>query len=167
MDHFPSELNSGELPVRYLGLPLISKRLSAKECSPLIQAVSHRLQSWKAKLLSYAGRLELIKSVLSAMHLYWMSVFALPSSVLQEIDKMMMGFLWFGHGNMKCILTSWKNVCRPKDEGGLGIRRPRNNNMAGMIRLLWEVETNKTALWVKWVRRKYLRGGSIWSARPL
>ena len=34
--------------------------------------------------------------------------------------------------------------------------------MAGMIRLLWEVETNKTTLWVKWVRCKYIRGGSIW-----
>ena len=64
------ELSSGELPVRYLGLPLISKQLTAKECSPLIQAVRTRLLSWKAKLLSYAGRMELIKSVLSAMHLY-------------------------------------------------------------------------------------------------
>ena len=64
------KLSFGELSDRYRGLPLISKRLSAKECSPLIQAVRTRLQSWKAKLLSYAGRMELIKSVLSAMHLY-------------------------------------------------------------------------------------------------
>ena len=105
--------------------------------------------------------MELIKSVLSVMHLYWSSVFALPSNVLQEIDRMMMGFLWFGHSDRKCILTSWKNVCWPKEEGGLGIRRPHDSNMAGMIRLLWEVETNKTALWVKWVRCKYIRGGSI------
>ena len=64
------ELNAGELLVRYLGLPFISKRLSAKECSPLLQAVGQRLQSGKAKLLSYAGRMELIKSILLAMHLY-------------------------------------------------------------------------------------------------
>ena len=31
-------LSTGELPVRYLGLLLLSKRLSAKDCAPLIQA---------------------------------------------------------------------------------------------------------------------------------
>ena len=130
------ELNAGELPVRYLGLPLISKCLSTRDCTPLIHVVGQRLQSWKAKLLSYAGRMELIKSVLSAMHLYWTSMFELPVNVLREIDRMMMGFLWFGHGNRKCIFTSWQNVCRPKEEGGLGIRRPLDCNIAGMIRLL-------------------------------
>ena len=59
-----------------------------------------------------------------------------------------------------------EECCCPKDEGGLGIRRPRDSNTTGMICLLWEVETNKTALWVKWVRRKYLRRGSIWCAQP-
>ena len=64
------DLSQGQLLVTYLGLPLMSKRLSATACSPLLQAITVRLQAWKAKLLSYAGRIELIRSVLSAMHLY-------------------------------------------------------------------------------------------------
>ena len=84
-------------PVRYLGLPLLSKRLSTTDCRPLIQAVMTRLQSWKAKLLSYVGRLELIRSVLSAMHLYWMAVFILPASALQTIDRVML-HIQYGHG---------------------------------------------------------------------
>ena len=96
-------LNQGNLPIRYLGLPLISKRLSASECSPLLQAVTQQLQSWKAKLLSFARRAELIKSVLSAMSLYWTSVFLLPVSVLKEIDRMMMAFLWYSQGPRKSV----------------------------------------------------------------
>ena len=63
-------LSVGEHPVSYLGLPLLSKRLSAKDYAPLIQVVKDRLQTWKAKYLSYAGRLELIRSMLSSLHLY-------------------------------------------------------------------------------------------------
>ena len=99
-------LNQGNLPIRYLGLPLISKRPSASECSPLLQVVTQRLQSWKAKLLSFAGRAELIKSVLSAISLYWTSVFLLPVSDLKEIDRMMMAFLWYSQGPRKSIFIS-------------------------------------------------------------
>ena len=162
-----SGLNSGALPVTYLGLPLLPKHLSAGSCAPLIQAVAHWLQSWKAKLLSYVGRVELIKYVvISAMHLYWTSVFLLPSSTLHEIDKLMMGFLWYGQGSKKCVFTSWHDVCQPKDEGGLGIQHTTDCNVAGVLRHFWEVSTCKDALWIKWMRRKYLRGGSIWCTRP-
>ncbi|XP_020254858.1 uncharacterized protein LOC109831820 [Asparagus officinalis] len=48
----------GVLPVRYLGMPLISKRLSSLECSPLINKITDQFQRWqKSKNLSYAGRL--------------------------------------------------------------------------------------------------------------
>ena len=155
-------LSQGELPIRYLGLPLISKCLSAGACLTLIQAIKQRLQSWKARLLSFAGRIELIKSVLSAMHLYWLSVFNLPASVHKEIYKLLLGFLWYGLGPKKNVFISWKNVCRPKAEGGLSIRRTTDCNKASLLRLLWEIETNKEALWVKWMRHKYIQGGSIW-----
>ena len=89
----------------------------------------------------------------------------LPVSILKEIDRMMMGFLWFGHGHRMCVFISWKDVCRLKEERGLSIWRPLDYN-SGMLRLLWEVETNKSALWVKWIRRKYVCSGSIWCTRP-
>ena len=160
-------LTMGDLPIRYLGIPLISKRLSVGACSPLIQAVTRRLQSWKAKLLSFTGRAELIKAVLSAMHLFWTSVLTLPTGVLKEIDKLLLSFLWYGLGPRRSVFISWKHVCRPKEEGGLGIRRPINCNVEGILRLLWEFEMNKEALWVKWMRLKYTRRGSVWCTRPL
>ena len=154
-------LSSGELPMRYLGLLLQSKRLSATECEPLTQAITSRLQSWKVRFLSYAGRVELIRSVLSSMHLYWTSVFVLLASVLHAIDRLLPHFLWYGYGHWKLVYKSWKDVACPKQEGGLGIRSPGDSNKAGVLRLLWEVETIREALWVKWVCSKYLRGSSI------
>ena len=78
----------------------------------------------------------------------------------------MFRFLWFGHGPKRSIFVSWDDVCRPKDEGGLGIRRPKDSNLASIIKLLWELETNSDALWVQWMRKQYLMGSSICCARP-
>ncbi|KAL0307754.1 UNVERIFIED_CONTAM: hypothetical protein Sangu_3013700 [Sesamum angustifolium] len=58
----------GSLPVKYLGVPLTSSRLTLADCRPLNGHSFGRLES-------YAGRLQLIKSVLSTLHTYWASVF--------------------------------------------------------------------------------------------
>ncbi|GAV92089.1 RVT_1 domain-containing protein, partial [Cephalotus follicularis] len=50
------------LPVKYLGLPLITSRLSKHDCAPLMEKIWARTKSWTSKYLSYAGRLLLIKS---------------------------------------------------------------------------------------------------------
>ncbi|GKC22787.1 putative reverse transcriptase domain, reverse transcriptase zinc-binding domain protein [Tanacetum coccineum] len=58
----------GRLPVKYLGVPLISSRLIYRDCKELIERVQNRLKDWKNKFLSVAGRLQLIKSVIGSMH---------------------------------------------------------------------------------------------------
>ena len=47
----------GILPIRYLGVPLLSSKLRAEDCSYLVDNITHRVSSWKLKSLSYAGRL--------------------------------------------------------------------------------------------------------------
>ena len=54
----------GSLPVRYLGVPLNSRKLSLTNCEPLIQQVKARFSSWSVKSLLFAGRLLLIKTVI-------------------------------------------------------------------------------------------------------
>ncbi|XP_026459478.1 uncharacterized protein LOC113360153 [Papaver somniferum] len=58
---------AGELPVKYLGVPLISTRLSYSDFQTLLCSVTKRVKSWKAKHLAFAGRMQLIKVVLSGM----------------------------------------------------------------------------------------------------
>ncbi|KAL0804295.1 hypothetical protein Bca101_096785 [Brassica carinata] len=57
-------LASGSLPVKYLGLPLMPNKMNRRDYQPLIDKVIKRISSWTNRHLSFAGRLELIKSVL-------------------------------------------------------------------------------------------------------
>ncbi|KAL2252872.1 UNVERIFIED_CONTAM: hypothetical protein Sindi_0081900 [Sesamum indicum] len=77
----------GHLPMRYLGLPLISSRLSISDCQPLLSKIYTRIAGWEGMSLSYAGRVQIIETVLSALSLYWTSAFILPKAVIKEVEK--------------------------------------------------------------------------------
>jgi hypothetical protein len=59
-------LNTKEatLSMRCLGIPLLYKKLSAADCGALVEKVSAQINSWLSKKLSFAGRLQLISSIL-------------------------------------------------------------------------------------------------------
>ncbi|KAL0286791.1 UNVERIFIED_CONTAM: hypothetical protein Sradi_7139300 [Sesamum radiatum] len=46
----------GSLPIKYLGVPLVSSRLTNSDCQPLIQKLDSRLAGWEHLNLSLAGR---------------------------------------------------------------------------------------------------------------
>ncbi|KAL2252837.1 UNVERIFIED_CONTAM: Transposon TX1 uncharacterized protein [Sesamum indicum] len=50
------EFQEGHLPMRYLGLPLISSRLTISDCQPLLSKIDARIVGWEGMSLSYAGR---------------------------------------------------------------------------------------------------------------
>lgn len=54
----------GILPVRYLGIPLAAEGLRVLHYAPLLEKIATQIGLWTASSLSYAGRLELIRSVL-------------------------------------------------------------------------------------------------------
>ncbi|GJX68842.1 putative reverse transcriptase domain, reverse transcriptase zinc-binding domain protein [Tanacetum coccineum] len=109
-----------------------------------------------------AGRLQLIRSVLSSMHIYWASMFILPSRVLLDIEQIIRRFLW-SHGSMKKgrAKVAWDVVCL-KDEGGLGVRRLDTFNKALMVSHMWNFLSSKESLWVKWVHVYKLKGRNFW-----
>ncbi|XP_039058744.1 uncharacterized protein LOC120202381 [Hibiscus syriacus] len=52
----------GLLPVRYIGVPLVTRKLNATDCSSFIEKIRSKIHLWSGKHLSYAGRLELVKT---------------------------------------------------------------------------------------------------------
>ena len=68
-----------ELPVRYLGVPLISTRLKATDCESIKDRMLKRVISWISKKLSYAGRVQLVVPNLHGIQAYWSSIFILIS----------------------------------------------------------------------------------------
>ncbi|GJV25697.1 putative RNA-directed DNA polymerase [Tanacetum coccineum] len=153
----------GSLPVRYLGVPLISKRLYVKDCQLLIDKARKRLLDWKNKSLSFAGRLQLIMSVVSSMQVYWASVFILPSAIANDIERLMRDFLWnYGVFKRGKASVNWSSVCKPKVEGGLGIKSLDSWNKALMSKHIWNIITQKESLWVRWINTYRLKGRSFW-----
>jgi len=156
----------GNLPVKYLGVPLISSRLRARDCQVLVEKVEDRIGNWKNKMLSFAGRRQLILSVISSLYVYWSSVFTLPSSIVKKIEAKTREFLW-AQGPLKKsrAKVAWKEVCLPKGEGGLGIKRIRDMNSALMSFHIWSVLSNRNSLWVEWIKKHRLRDRNLWSVQ--
>nr|GEV91106.1 hypothetical protein [Tanacetum cinerariifolium] len=140
------------LPVKYLGVPLVSSRLIFRDGKELIDKVQNHVNDWKDKSLPIARRLQLIQSVLSSLHVYWASVFMLHSLVLLDVEQIMRGFHW-SQDNMSRgkVKVAWDVVCLPKQEGGRGIRRLDHFNKALMVLHVWKLLSLKESLWVKWI----------------
>lgn len=85
---FCSELDFGEgtLPITYLGIPLIASNLKENHCSSLVQKIENKLSHWNNKMLSYSGRLLLIKAVLTGIHLTGPHL-SFPMKVIQNLEK--------------------------------------------------------------------------------
>ncbi|GJS59198.1 RNA-directed DNA polymerase, eukaryota, reverse transcriptase zinc-binding domain protein [Tanacetum coccineum] len=147
------------MSVRYLGVLLIDKRLGVKECGCLLDKIKNRIRNWKNKYLSYAGRLQLIDVVLESIHVYWASVFLLPATIIKEINRILKNFLWNQSENSASkAKVAWSSICRPKDQGGLGLKSLHIWNQALLTKHVWNIATKKDSLWVKWVHYVKLRG---------
>lgn len=163
--HLAAQLKipSVTLPVRYLGVPLIPGRLKARDCKPLVEKIRGKLQNWTTKYLSFAGRCQLLKSVIMHMQVYWSMAFMLPRAVMQEIEQMCNRFLWSGKIDKKAItMVAWKKVCLPKCEGGLGLKQMQNWNKAALCKYVWRLSSNAPGIWVRWCREQLLKEQSIW-----
>ncbi|XP_016206137.1 uncharacterized protein LOC107646468 [Arachis ipaensis] len=73
------------LPVRYLGINLGANSRLVKTWKPVIDKVEEKLSLWKAKVLSKAGKLVLIKSVINSLPIYYLSLYKMPNAVAQRI----------------------------------------------------------------------------------
>ncbi|KAK1262740.1 putative ribonuclease H protein [Acorus gramineus] len=62
--------------------------------------------------------------------------------------------------------VQWDQVCSPKEEGGLGLKRITDWMKAALGTRFWEIATNSQSLWVLWVTRRYLKKHNIWKVRP-
>ncbi|KAK1347352.1 hypothetical protein POM88_055042 [Heracleum sosnowskyi] len=112
LDYDP--FNEGLKTEEYLGVPLVTTRLWHADCLPLIDQVKRQIQAWQNNWLTYAGRMQLALSVLMSMQVYWSSVFILPVSVSNAIEKLVRNFIWGGtemiqgRSKVSCLDTSQK-----------------------------------------------------------
>ncbi|GAU11214.1 hypothetical protein TSUD_342040 [Trifolium subterraneum] len=147
---------------KYLGVPLVGRAPKRSDYSYLINQVKTKLSKWKAKQLSFAGRVTLSKAVIEAIPIYPMMTTAIPKACLQEIQKIQRAFIWGDDDDgRKYHAVNWEIVTKPKAYGGLGIRRLVHMNQACLMKIAWAIRTGKDALWIDVIRGKYNRDGYI------
>jgi len=124
------------MPFRYLGVPLATKKLSIVQWQPLIDRIVAKISSWTAKKLSYAGRVQLVRTVIFGVQAYWAQIFVLPAKVMKIIQAYCRSYIWSGANVItKRALVSWDKVCTPKSAGGLNLVNLKVWNKAAILKM--------------------------------
>jgi hypothetical protein len=146
----------GALPMLYLGMPLGAPYKGLSVWNSVLEKIERRLASWQTLYLSKGGRLTLLKSTLSSLPTYFLSLFTIPVSVAQRIEKLQRNFLWGGMGDgVKYHLVRWDQVCSPMDCGGLGVKSLTLFNKALLGKWLWRFGVEESHLWRRVIVAKY------------
>ncbi|KAJ6854078.1 uncharacterized protein M6B38_100930 [Iris pallida] len=146
-----------QLPVRYLGLPLTINYARYTDCQGLLLQVQSKLEGWQSQLLSFGGRIELIRSVIYAIANYWMQAIYVPDKVIQKIEKLCANFLW--RGGLHTI--GWEELARPVEEGGVGIRALHTLREVALYKMAWQL-IEGDSLWAQWTINRYQKKSNFW-----
>lgn len=76
----------GSFPIQYLGVSLFTRHMDYKFWEGIIGKIRSKASSWKNHWLSQAGRIIMIKSVLSTIPIYHMSVYNISKRISSVID---------------------------------------------------------------------------------
>jgi hypothetical protein len=161
----------GALPFMYLGLPVGASPRRRTTWEPLLAHLRNRLRNWGNRYVSLGGRIVLLNSVLNAIPIFFLSFMKLPAVVLKEIIKIQREFLWGGvMGWRKISWVSWKEVCKPRSHGGLGVRDIGKVNLSLLIKWRWRLIHSSQAFWKKILVARYgaeVRSKVHWCGVPL
>uniref|UniRef100_A0A2N9IBV7 Reverse transcriptase domain-containing protein n=1 Tax=Fagus sylvatica TaxID=28930 RepID=A0A2N9IBV7_FAGSY len=122
---------------KYLGLPAMIGRSKKSIFNGLKERIVQRLQGWKEKFLSKAGREVLIKAVAQAIPTYAMNCFRLPKAWCEEA----------------------------KAEGGLGFRNLHSFNTALLAKQCWRLIHNTQSLFYRVFKARYFPSCSFTDAQ--
>ncbi|XP_060212008.1 uncharacterized protein LOC132639585 [Lycium barbarum] len=165
----------GTFPFTYLGCPVTHSRKRKADYNDLIKKVKNRLQTWKGRLLSFRGKVVLINNVLMSMPIHLLSAIKPPKCVINDMHKIFSRFFWNkSEEGRRRHWSSWLNLCKPKEEGGVGFRSLFDVSKALCAKLWWKFRTTNTLwanyMWIKYCKRhspqtvQWKGGSQVWKA---
>lgn len=152
---------------KYLGLPEHFGRKKRDTFIVIVDKIRQRAISWSSKQLSSAGKLTLLKSVLSAMPNHTMTCFKLPVSLCKRIQSVLTRFYWDAKPDERRMAwVSWKTMTRAKKDGGLGFRDIQCFNDAMLAKTSWKILTSPDCLLARVLKGKYFPNSDFLHASP-
>ncbi|KAJ4757665.1 RNA-directed DNA polymerase (reverse transcriptase)-related family protein [Rhynchospora pubera] len=149
----------------YLGAYLKHPNSASLTGKMLLEKMGARLAGWKSSMLSHAGRLVLIKSVLASLPVYYMTTEQIPKKWLKEMTGLIARFFWGKVGKSRYMtFIAWDKVCTPLEKGGLGVRNLNTVGEALFLKLVWALLSDEDKLWVQLCKAKYFHKEDSWGA---
>ncbi|KAL9659004.1 hypothetical protein QQ045_028263 [Rhodiola kirilowii] len=149
---------------RYLGLPVAFGHNRTELCKYIVERIWKKVQGWKEKSLSIAGKEVLIKAVVQAMPTYAMSCFKIPESLIKRMVSIVSNYWWsnskVGKGIHWC---KFDKLCEEKLEGGLGFRVLSIFNDALLSKQVWRLLTCPESLVARLLKLLVIGCGSVCS----
>lgn len=143
--------------MRYLGVPIFSGRVKSCYLYDLLLKISKKIEGWKMRYISAGARLLLIKIVLSSLLVHLLSVLPVPKQIFDKINSLFSTFFWGSlEGRPKRKWVSWEAVCKPVDEGGVGLRNIVDVYSSLQFKFAWRFISEDT-LWSRFFKGKYVK----------
>jgi len=102
--------------------------------------------------------LVLVKAVLQIIHVYWLSLAKVPTSILNKIQHLMANFVWKGaYKTTGFHLTKWQDIAIPKEFGGWGIMDIFWIAKSLIAKYFWRGLFGNN-IWSQILKSKYLKG---------
>ena len=150
----------------HLGHPMIfSHRDKNKAYNFIYNKFLTKFGTLKANKLNHAGRLQYIKYMLDSIPIYYMSTVLFSKTFIANINTILRRFWWAGvqeeHDTSPIAFRSWEDICKSKEQGGLGIRDMEMVNKSLIIHSAWNVATNKNPFLTAILKAKYYPNGFL------
>ena len=160
-----TELSEG---LKYLGFYLKPNDYWKMDWKWLTRKLEKQLQVWSNKWLSKAGRLILVKSVLEAISVYWMSIAWIPKGFLEKHRCICFTLLWQGKKEIHTRRwVKWDRITIPKALGGWGLKNIFHFSIDLVAKCGWRL-ISTTSPWTEVIAQKYISPSSMieWIRNP-
>lgn len=152
---------------KYLGLPEHFGRKKKDLFTSIVDRIKQKADSWSNRFLSHAGKLVMLKSILSPIPSFAMTCFKLPASLIKRIQSAVTRFLWDKNdGTRKIAWVTWSTMTKPKSLGGLRFRDFESFNDAFLAKLSWRILNNPTCLLSRTLLGKYCHEEAFLDCQP-
>jgi hypothetical protein len=150
---------------KYLGLPTAAGSLTSEVFEYIADSMKGSVNGWAEKLMSFAAKETMIKSVLQAKSTYNMSCFNLSKGTCSKIVSIMAKFWWGGCLDKKSMhWLAWDKISIPKGADGMGFRDMAAFNVALLGKQGWRLMSSPDSLLAQVLIGRYYHSGDFMNA---